>query len=83
MAAEERYLPGSSRRDAVERIAEIQHRLVVEEGYGEFGRVRGSLDLEEELLDEIRELEQALTAEETGQKAPREERKGASEGEQR
>ena len=78
--AEEPYLLGSSWRDAVERIAEIQHRLV-EEGYGEFGRARGSPDLEEELLDEIRELEQALMAEETGHKAPCEERKGALERE--
>lgn len=54
------------RRRAEERILEIRHRLVLDTACADSGFVSGSLDVEEELLDELRELEQIIAAEESG-----------------
>ncbi len=54
------------RQQTEERIVEIRHRLVAEAECVELGRSPGFLDVEEELLDELRELELVLAAEDTG-----------------
>jgi len=63
-----------------ERLAEIRHRLVMEEVCGKATNVAGFLEMEEELLGEAAELERMLAAEEGGShdlcKAHRKESKG-------
>ena len=56
----------ATRQQLEERILEIRHRLVVDAECREFGFIAGFLDEEEELLDELRGLEQMIATEETG-----------------
>lgn len=53
-----------SHQQLEERIIEIRHRLVVDAECAELDRSPEFLDVEEELLDELRELELVLAAEE-------------------
>ncbi len=56
----------ATRQQLEERILEIRHRLVVDAECRESGFIAGFLDEEEELLDELRGLEQMIATEETG-----------------